>query len=1177
MVDGGTGPKTFDSFAWYDGTATNVYMPNTPSGTDCVGSPGPCRTFTWAGMDTVIVLAGDDIKRQILGSVFADKIELSASPTPGMMRVTFVGTNWFNGTLHTSQSTFDFLNPSKWLRIEAGSGGDTIWVKSIDAGFNSANGDGVTLGIYGNRCGSKDREVCEAPTIEPDAGRDTVIFDTSVSTHGAYLEVFADTIKVEANVHLSTTTDDCQRAHLELCDLAAANDITFRARRVGTPDIENLMPAGYLLKETDITIGANALITATSVFLISQAEDRSLAEALGITTLGAQAALAIPNLLTDILALPVKVLVKKSKATVTIGDDAQILTDYMVGIYATAVSDASGSASSQLFSLGFAWAEGEARITIGNRARIEGRNGPVNISSDATATAAMATETSREEQGEVPGRRGAAFAASLAVTYAKVTSQTWVKEGASILGGRTVNVRALGTAESEAEAESGLFADGTAAVALALEFSTADNLARVDGTVQANMDTPGGEVVKFEFDPTVKAANYNSGLSSLTGLVGRVQCPTADDLTSYNCIPSVPDYVRMGDTVVLAADLPVGPSDPLTWNKLKMGKGTVLEYVGPRLTGTVSLSPTVQAYRNPALWRVTSEPWGYVDTVNDRIAVYNLDNEAGNWVVVSEDTVDYSPRRGETIGGLPPGTYLVIGLEDDEATATDESRYIKLARNEQQAIEGKGVDLMPGATVNTRKFDAGDIKDDTISFHGVANNMELGQAAYYREPGHTDFDRVVEDAAGNLIWRSPDPTLDGTPYVPMIEGLNHGDLVYIMTGTDQFNLIGDQRLVDGQDVQLGALENETRGGIARIKFRINPDYHGTQAMKGFTLRPTQILDSTFLTFGIGSALNASDSASATAGLAKEDPDAVEKPSKLPFDPGKSAFDNIFDKLMANYKPAAGGANATPAKGADGKPAIQLAGAFAFSFTDHNVRTWITNTADMNSNDDMELTSGIVEELSLRAESTGEAQNGKLNKTTGKRAPNTSADTSVSLAIAIGVMNNTSRAIIGCTGQIGDDFYCAAQNERPHLDSMRALRLLSGTTYPFLTRPDEFFPSSLSDLTGRILNDGVDFFNNYLDGTLGLSSMFNTFTRATTSAEKLALAGSISVLVFNNTAESIVHSGAVSTRTRSTGRRSSSTTTPTTTTRRTTTTPPTAATRTTSTSTWSRSRRRTTCR
>ena len=76
---------------------------------------------------------------------------------------------------------------------------------------------------------------------------------------------------------------------------------------------------------------------------------------------------------------------KKSKATVTIGTDAKILAGDVIGIYATAVSDSSAQAGSQLFSVGFSHAEGDAEITIATGALIEA-GGPVNITSDGSAT-----------------------------------------------------------------------------------------------------------------------------------------------------------------------------------------------------------------------------------------------------------------------------------------------------------------------------------------------------------------------------------------------------------------------------------------------------------------------------------------------------------------------------------------------------------------------------------------------------------------------------------------------------------------------------------------------------------------------------------------------------------------------------------------------------------------------
>src|SRR5439155_21239549 len=126
-----------------------------------------------------------------------------------------------------------------------------------------------------------------------------------------------------------------------------------------------------------------------------------------------------------------------------------------------------------------------------------------------------------------------------------------------------------------------------------------------------------------------------------------------------------------------------------------------------------------------------------------------------------------------------------------------------------------------------------DVAADTITLHPAAgtpflNSLELGQAVIYREPGRTDDDKVVDGPDGYKVWQSPNAAIDGTRYVPLIGGtdglakgddyyLEHGGTYYVMAGTNQFNLIGDQRLATEQVIQLGTLENETRGGIARVK------------------------------------------------------------------------------------------------------------------------------------------------------------------------------------------------------------------------------------------------------------------------------------------------------------------------------------------------------------------------
>src|SRR3954454_4893609 len=190
-------------------------------------------------MDSSTVLTGDDIDRKIQGTVFNDDIVLEAAAgNLGHMTVTFNGLSFYNGAGYDHSLTF--VNPSESLKISGGSGADTITVKSLDPGF------AADLLLYGNKSG--------APTIEPDAGQDVVRFQGNTYTGGGYLEVFADEIYIDPGVTLSTLTDQA--------DLDTGDDIVFRARRIGTPEIENLLPSGYLAKKTLIDVGAGATIRA---------------------------------------------------------------------------------------------------------------------------------------------------------------------------------------------------------------------------------------------------------------------------------------------------------------------------------------------------------------------------------------------------------------------------------------------------------------------------------------------------------------------------------------------------------------------------------------------------------------------------------------------------------------------------------------------------------------------------------------------------------------------------------------------------------------------------------------------------------------------------------------------------------------------------------------------------
>src|SRR5262249_17456114 len=153
------------------------------------------------------------------------------------------------------------------------------------------------------------------------------------------------------------------------------------------------------------------------------------------------------------------------------------------------------------------------------------------------------------------------------------------------------------------------------------------------------------------------------------------------------------------------------------------------------------------------------------------------------------------------------------------------------------------------------------------------------------------------------------------------------------------------------------------------------------------------------------------------------------------------------------------------------------------------------TAVLKSADDMELRSEIVEHLQLSAEADNEPQQTLIGPVQqGKFRAGASADDTVSVAIIVGIENNSAQAII-------DSPIARLDGLQPGLDAMRALRLVSSVWYPYLTRPDEFIPLSASAAADMFRNDGYDAVNDYFDGTGGLKSkLFNTWARSTAEAD-----------------------------------------------------------------------------
>lgn len=505
--------------------------------------------------------------------------------------------------------------------------------------------------------------------------------------------------------------------------------------------------------------------------------------------------------------------------------------------------------------------------------------------------------------------------------------------------------------------------------------------------------------------------------------------------------------------------------------------GTVIAHVDPNYLIKIEIDPT--AGLNPD----GTPQIGYIDYANDRIYV-------GGTGLVTEDVINYDSRRGTPIGGLVDDQdYVVIVVADDPNTAFDESGYIQLALTEQDAIEGRAVDLkwddplLPPMTMNTKAFDGSDVENErsritldnpawSMSDNGVdwqllGLTFELGQAVVYHQ---------------------------GTA---PIEGLVDGQTYYVITGIDEFDLQGDSRWVQHQVIQLAETEMEARAGV-NISFSL-----AYADATGFRLEAKHVLDSG-LTNGVGilANLKAEDKAKAEAGI--EDESKLPKVLEFLKDVKETitdfnAFETIIGKLLSlGSGTAQQGAQSAGVQSSE----VKVSGAFAFCYADHDVTVDVGGTAVLKSNEDLEIKATIEHEVQLSAES----KIAKPEAGTSGGSSGASTTFAGSIAVDVGVFNTDAKATVHSGAQ---------------LDALRATRVISLIQHPYITSPDEFFPSTLGEFMSSIESEGYEALSKYIKAG---EKLFNTWTTAESEADTVSIAGMVNVLSFTNTAESLVESG-----------------------------------------------------
>ncbi|HLL17179.1 MAG TPA: hypothetical protein VK439_00205, partial [Rubrivivax sp.] len=381
---------------------------------------------------------------------------------------------------------------------------------------------------------------------------------------------------------------------------------------------------------------------------------------------------------------------------------------------------------------------------------------------------------------------------------------------------------------------------------------------------------------------------------------------------------------------------------------------------------------------------------------------------------------------------------------------------------------------VPATENNTHVFGAADVSDAastiTLNRNGatVFNAFELGQAVVYRAP-------VGGTAIANLV--------DGGTY-------------YVVASTNEHNLQGNSRFADTQVLRLAESENESRAGVF---IDIGP-----AVGSGHQLYAKHVLDSGFATgIGVVAQLEATDKATASAGLNSESADPAGLIDRLKEVPGKLT-PNIADALLQgatkNYRDVAG----KPQAGASGS--FSIAGGLAFTYADHVVKSDVLANAVLQSNEDLEVKALITQKFNIGASSSTKPQEQAGGGSSASSAPN-----NASVAVAVNVTNNTALATVHGGGQ---------------LDALRALRVISDVSYPILTRFDQFIPLSWGELTDSIRTEGYGAITKYLNSNLGaVDAFFNTWTSATSEADNIGVAGSVSVLAFKNRSEAVVKTGA----------------------------------------------------
>ncbi len=963
--------------------------------------------------------------------------------------------------------------------IEGTSGDDQITLQvsggNLQVGYAAANGGTVTFvplsgNTYGTPVSSLTLPLAAGPDIKIDlmGGDDTVTIDANLTIPGKNLEIFAETIILNANRTIDTRTTSADAGSIlfsgdtitlnENSQLLAqaspgfsAGDITLEVEESDFVAVQNRTPFALNTKEVKIDVKSGVEIRGDDVVFYAAARDRTLKSLASSIFSGNE--LESSSLINDysipflpgadkLAGVPVKVLLRKSDAQIDVGAGVTIAGDGHVDIRTRATSDSSGKVSSKFFSVGYVQAEAISKVTF-----VGDTQNPTSITSglstvirsDGKVKAKLGTKTSRDL-----GDAGATnLALSAAVSRGNLVSQVVVPAGVNVVSQRTANIKAEGETEVVAEAEAGLHSNGIAGLAFGVDISNADVKSEVNGNVTANQNP--GAVVKWEFDPT------------LDGVI---------DNNRINLAIALDNDAAKNDTTTIPHDLPTG---------------SAVEYSNRRGVGI---------------------------------------GGSGNQLIGPE---------GQPLGGLVDGeTYYVVRSPDDVDFIYLAESVGKARRAAEKLANGESLSTVPfvgdvvalpvsnQVALNEKVFNLDKVNQDTDeitlpnpgfqgefgtnSFSLFGSTFELGQAVIYTVP------------------------MGGTA----IGGLENGKIYYVNVPVTEAGINGDDRFVNKQVIKLSETENKALGGITLdldLSTATGNDHKlaATHVLDSGLATGIGVLAELDVVTEVGS------DAGLGSGKFDANPKTTGLKANVTKLQNKFAFaDRIYDFTTGNATSDTRYQNVQQQLGS--RPSFSLAGAFSVSVTDHQALALVgemgstsfdtienastTSSAQLKSKEDLEVVASISHQYQQVAGSNNEPQDSSDIKNTVYTAGGQQKSTAGSASLTLGIHDNQAKSVVQSGAQ---------------LDGYRATRVVTEVVYPFLTRPDEFIPGSWGELIDKLKSDGnpIDSFKDYIDGS-AFTDLMNTYSRAFAKADGggNALAGAVNIVILDDVAKSVVKSGAL---------------------------------------------------